>query len=209
MATKLGIYNRVMLKLGHKRLASLTDEREERRVVDDIYADVLAICLEDSFWNHALRTVQMDYSPSIDPEFGYQYAFTKPDDWVRTQQVSLDESLVTPLLRYSDESGYWYSDATVMYVTYVSNSTSYGYDLGIWPASYTEFVIAALAEAACPRVKENEQKHQLLRDELKQARRAARSKDAMNEAVGFMPTGTWVDSRRRGYSSSSRGLGTP
>ena len=81
MTSKLTLFNGALRLLGERRLASLTEDRPARRYLDDAWDDGLVDdALEQGFWNFATRTVQMTASTSVEPEFGYRYAFQKPDD---------------------------------------------------------------------------------------------------------------------------------
>jgi hypothetical protein len=203
MTSKLEIYNEALAALGERKIASLTEDREPRRVLDDFYTGAMAYCLERGFWNWAIRTVQLDHSSSIDPPFGYSFAFTKPDDWVRTYVISANETLEPPLLKYVDEGGLWYADADPIYLRYVSSDTAWGMDLSLWPRSFAAFAATRLAARACKRITGSNAPDDLLRDE-KQSQANALSKDAMDEPPGFPPTGSWVTSRGGGRSDRSR-----
>jgi hypothetical protein len=195
MASKLGIYKESLGHLEERTITSLSEDREPRRVLDDYYDGVLAYCLEKGYWNFAMRAVQVDTSTSISPTFGYDYAFQKPSDWVRTYWVSTDESMDTPLNEYKDENGLWFANFDPLYIKYVSSDSAYGGDLSIWPQSFADFVAFRLARMACKRVTgASSLLTELKRDEKKALANAA-SKDAMNEAPGFAPVGTWARSR--------------
>lgn len=203
MTSKLEIYNLALGHLGERKVSSLTEAREPRRVLDDFYDAVMAYCLERGFWNWAVRTVEQASSDSYDPPFGQQYAFEKPTDWVRTYTISANESLTPPLLDVVDEGGLWYSNADPLYIRYLSNGTTWGMDLSLWSASFTEYVALRLACRACKRITGNMPNEDLLREE-KRSLAIAKSKDAMDEAPGFPPTGTWAASRRFGGSDQRR-----
>ena len=199
MASKLGLYNGALLVLGETKLASLSEARAPRRALDDAYDDVVAYCLEMGYWNWAMRAVQVDSSASVTPTFGYTYAFAKPTDFVRVYRVGSGETLDPPLLDYVDEPNYWYANCDPMYVKYVSNDTAYGMDLSIWSETFAEYVIQRLAVKTCKRITGAFPNEDMKMDE-KKAMAQARSKDAMDEPVGFPPRGTWVLSRRGNFS---------
>src|SRR5438270_251157 len=77
---------------GERFLASLTEEREPRRLLDQAWAsNAVRACLEMGQWNFAMRTIQIDYDSGVEPGFGYNRAFPKPTDWVNTTGVCEDE----------------------------------------------------------------------------------------------------------------------
>src|SRR5574343_760692 len=127
MATKISLYNNALLLLGERTLASLTESREVRRLLDKVWArPVVRECLEAGLWRFAMRTVELTYSPSVEPPFGYRYAFDRPSDLVRTAAVCQDEYLREPLLQYQIEGEYWYAELDTIYVRYVSDDDAYG-----------------------------------------------------------------------------------
>jgi hypothetical protein len=208
MATQLGLYNAALIELGEGTIASLSEDRKGRRVLDSIYSSVLAECLEAGAWNFAMRTVKLDADTSITPAFGFTEVFAKPTDWVRTISLSADENFSQPLFRYWDDVNYLSADQTPLYLRYVSNSASWGLNLTLWPQSFTRYVEVALAERGCVSITQsNADKERLMRIDLPMAKRRAVARDAMNEATKFLPQGSWNTARggSRGRDRGSRG----
>lgn len=210
MATALALYNACLLELGDRKLASTSEDRESRRVIDIYYDNVLADCLEQGLWNFATRTVKVEADTSITPEFGYSEVFAKPSDWVRTAALSLSETLFPPLLDYYDDVNYWSAGSTPIYVRYVSNSASWGLSLTLWPRSFTRYVELELAVRGAERLtSDTDLKERLLRDRNK-ARINALNKDALNEPnTKFAPMGSWNRARSGGSNSGSNRGGWP
>lgn len=201
MTTKLEVYQDALLALGQERLAALTEANTARYALDDAYDKAVSYCLEQGFWNHAMRTVQIDSSATVEPAFGYAFAFLKPPDFVRLFGMSVEETMSQPLLRFVDEAGYWYADSDPLYAKFVSDDTAYGRDLSLWPETFAEYVSLRLAVRTCKRITGSSPDDSLMKAE-KKALSDARSKDAMNEPPGFPPRGTWVQSRYWGSSST-------
>lgn len=204
-ATKLGLYNGALRILKERKLASLAENREPRRLLDDAYGDgstngAVRYCLEMGQWTFATRSVQIDYSPSVTPSFGYQYAFDHPTDLVRVAAVCSDEYYTVPLLGYVDERHYWYASQQTIYVKYVSNHANYGADLSLWPESFVKIVEAYLAKEIAASLTSGNEAVKLADAVWKEAKAEARSIDAMNKPTAFPPPGSWVLSR----SGSSR-----
>lgn len=204
MATKQAVYNGALRALGERRLASLTEDRASRRELDDAYDDVVATCLEAGYWNFAMRTVELEASTDVTPEFGLTYAYEKPTDWVRTYKMSANERFDPPLEEYHDEGSYFFCDVEPLYLRYVCNATDAGMNLALWPRSFTAYVELALARAVCPNVSSSAEAREMLAKDLRKAKADALAKDAMNQAVEFPPTGTWVQSRDGGLRTRSR-----
>ena len=199
MTTKLDLFNSALLLVGERFLTSLTEEREPRRLLDQVYASgALKACLEMGQWHFAMCTVQIDYDPSIEPDFGYSRAFVKPTDWVLTSSVCSDEFFRDPLTRHVDESGYWYAEIDTIYVRYVSMAADYGFDMNKWPESFRKYVAAYLACEIVLKITGSESKTEKLhrvRDELL---KKAKSRAAMAQPTSFPAQGNWSRSRMRG-----------
>lgn len=195
MATKLGIYNQALRLIGERSLASLTEAREPRRVVDEIWDESVNYCLEQGFFNFSIRSQEASASLTVEPAFGYTYAFEKPDDWIRTAAVSADPNFHMPLQDYNDEAQYWLANVDPLFVRYVSNDAAFGLDLTAWPETFTKYVATHIAAEICERLTQNASKHEELRRLEKMRRVDARSKDAMADPVGRPPPGSWVRSR--------------
>lgn len=202
--TKLGLYNGALRLLNEPPIASLSEGVMKRRALDDVYDDALVYCLEQGLWNFATATVEIGSNPSVTPAFGYSYAFDKPTEWVRTVAVSADETFADPLLRVTDEQGYWHADVDPIYVRYVSKDSELGLDLTRWPMTYAKAVETWLAHEVCLPITKSETKLDTIHKLWRQRIADARSKDAMNESARFPPVGTWVRSRSCGSTRGRR-----
>ena len=202
--TRLQLYNDALLIIGERALATLTENREPRYLLDQVWNNEgVRSCLEMGQWFFAMRTEQVDYDPGIEPTFGYNRAFEKPSDWVATSAVCEDEFFTTPLLSYTDEAGYWYSNIDTIYVKFVSDDNLYGNNLALWPRSFTEFVAAHFASKIAFKIAGAEvaEKMYVLREKMLLI---AKNKDAMADASTRFPArGSWVKARNGGGGTGS------
>lgn len=198
MSTQLDLYNAALLLCGDRSLASLTEEREPRRLLDQAWADgAVDFCLEEGQWYFAMRGVRIDFEPSIEPDFGYRRVFTKPADWILTAAVCEEEFFRVPLVRYFDEAGFWYSDLDTIYVRYVSNDALFGGDMGSWPRSFYNFVAAHLASKIILKLgNDSVIKGEILKA-LKEAKKDAKNRNAMAQPTLFPAQGSWTKARNR------------
>lgn len=196
---QLMLYNKALTHLGERRLASLTEQREPRRVLDGLIGDVAGYCLGQGLWRFAKRVSQIDASVNLTPAFGFNNAFAIPNDWVRTVVLSTAPQLDPPLLQYFEEAGFWYANATPIYVSYVSNDPSYGGNLGAWPASFSEYVGYRLAQQACLRLPGKADLSDGLEKKETKAKRNAKGLDAMNDPPGLPPVPYLVRARRGAF----------
>lgn len=196
MPSKLGLYNGALRELGERKLASLSENREPRRVLDSAWDDeAVRTCLAAGQWNFATNSIELTNSPSVEPSFGYQYAFDKPANWVRTVAMCEDEYFNSPLLCYQDEGAYWYADIDIIYVRYVDSGTSFGLDYSKWPPNFTRYVEAWLAARICMSLTQNKSKRDGLEQDAEVWLTKAKSTDAMDESTKFLPQGSWTRAR--------------
>lgn len=193
MTDKLSLYNGALRLLKERPLALLSENREPRRMLDSAWDEGgVTACLEAGQWKFAKRSAQIDYDPSLEPDWGMQRAFTKPEDHVRTIGVWSDENMRCPFEDYRDEGAIWYGTIDTMYVSYVSSSVDYGMDFALWPMSFVKFVQAHLAsEVAGPLTEKGQDMLKVRRFYLNEAL----SKDAMADPTRELPVGSWVRSR--------------
>lgn len=205
MPSKLSLYNGALRIVRQPKLDTVTDDVLARYELDDEYDKCMEYMLEAGLWNYAMRTVALDSDPNVDPAFGHQYGFTKPDDWVRTAKAS-GNPLLYPAFgpdEFVDEGDYWFASADPFYVSYVSNGASYGLDLTRWPASFERAFEHELALRISPNIttlSDDERKNLIAL--AKRYLAIAQSKDAMNQSPTRRPPGRLVTARR-GYRSGN------
>lgn len=197
MTDRLSLYNGALRILGCRSIASLTENREPRRVLDGAWDNgFLRSVLEQGEWAFAMRSLRIDYDPDYTPAFGYTHVFEKPNDWVRTAAICSDESYTAPVTRYADEAGFLFSDLDTLYVRYVSDDASFGGDFSRWPESFSSFAELSLADMVSSRLLQNQQREDRIKRDLKKALNEARSRDAMGRPAKFPPRGAWVRARQ-------------
>lgn len=197
--SRLSLYNGALRELGERSLASLVENREPRRVLDGVWdAGAVDACLQAAQWRFAKRTVQLTPEAGMAPEFGYQNAYQRPSDLIRTTSLSSDEYGNSPLTQYTYEAGFWFADVEPIYVGYVSNGASYGGDYSLWPANFTRYVETYLAWMSCTRITQDATKYDKLEKLVQKREREAASTDAMEGPTVFPPVGSWVRARSGG-----------
>lgn len=197
--TKLQLYNGA-LRLCGERKVTLTEDREPRRLLDDVWdEDVVKTCLEQGQWQFAKRSVEIESSANVSPPFGYSYAFEFPSDYVRTILLASDEYFENTL-KYAQEGNYLFGDIDPVYLAYVSDDVAYGRDMSLWPQSFGKFVQAEMAYEIGPRltgVKVDMEKMERVRNKRLLD---AQNKDGVNRPVRFPPRGSWVNARHGRYT---------
>lgn len=207
MTTKLVLLNLALgTYVGTQTLASLTEDVASRYALDRVYDGTLAYMLELGLWKFATKTAQLTKDVTA-PTLQRAHSFTIPSDFVRLVNIASDESMNSELLDYREQNGKWYTDVDPIYVSYVSNASTFGADLTKWPESYTDAVASRLAyNSVLPINKDRGDRADLLKLHL-QTLSVARRLDAVDEAVKGKPPGRWPRSRGWGATNGTmRGL---
>ncbi len=198
MATdRLALYNIALFDLGDRKLDSLTEAREPRFLLDEVFTrggGAIRAVLEQGLWNHAIRTVQIDKSASITPAFGYPNAFDMPTNFVRLVQISPGENFLGTLMRYEIEAGILYTDVDPIFMRFVSDSSDYGNDLSLWPETFTLWVGHWLGQQIMAKLL-NDKDQEAYMKRGKRLLADARSKDAQQEPTRWPPLSSWASAR--------------
>lgn len=206
MTTKLSLYQGACTKLGIRKLVSLTENQLSRRELDGVFArGGIRNCLSMGQWKFATRSRQLDYAPSITPQFGYRRAFDKPTDWVRTTGLCSDEYFREPLLDMADEAGYLFADLDTIYGRHVSDDSQYGGDYSLWPENFTTVVEGYFAKEVCLRLTQSQSLKDSLEQEFRSDLAKAKNTDAMDDATKFPPLGSWARARMANGGRRDRG----
>lgn len=203
MTDKLSLYNGALRKIKQRRLASLTEDRPDRYVLDEEYDKTIKYCLEMGHWNFATRATRLEASTDIESDWGYSNVFEKPDDYLRLTMISSNERFQPILDDFRDETDYWLADCNLLYITYISNHTSYGLDLARWPETFVDALEYELAYRIAPHITTlGDPEARELERRRATSMTNAKSKDAQNGAIEYLPPGRLVQSRLGKYGSS-------
>lgn len=205
-ATRLSLYNGACEVVGEGALLTVTENRESRRLLDDVWdRGGVRTCLAAGLWNFARRGIQWNFNPDFTPPFGYRCAYNLPSDWVRWMAVCEDEYMQVPLLRYQDEGQYFYCDLQQIYVAYVSDDVKFGMNMAAWPDNFQRYVEAYFGARVALRLTGSKDIQLKAEKERDKNLTRAKSSDAMNEATMSLPPGNWSQARRGRRSNLSRG----
>ena len=208
-ATQLSIYNAALELCEERALASVTEARKPRYLLDNVWNDGgVNACLEEGDWTFATRTEQLVADPNIQPAWGYVNGFQKPTDWLRTVKMASDPYFQSAFTDYNDEAGYWFAPIATIYVGYVSNNVAYGMNLANWTEAFKKLVAAHFADRIINELTHSENKIAKVAAALKMAVESARGKDGMNEATAFFPRGQLSRARQGMYWSQRSRMGT-
>lgn len=192
----LSLYNGALALIKHRPLSTTTDDVEARYLLDNEYAKTKAWMLEQGLWNFALRSSMLEPDTGNTPEFGHSYAFEQPTDFVRLNAISAEPLFYQTLEDYIDEAGYWIANVSTLYVSYVSDDSSYGGDLSKWTTLFERATEYELAFRVAPHLTSmGADAFQELERRRDKSLRDARSKDALNQPAKRPPSGRLVQAR--------------
>lgn len=205
MADRLSIYKGALRLLGPSELASLTEDRPERHKLDDAWQSAVERMLSRGLWNFAIRTVEIGYAEDVEPLFGFQHAFDKPTDWIRTVSIAPTANFLEGIQNYEDETRYWHTDFETIYVRYVSNDDAYGWNVGAWREPFAEALEAYLAYTCGLPISADKGNRNDLYQLYKGLLKDAKALDAVDEKVDTYPPGRWTRSRNSYQGRDRRG----
>ena len=198
MATdRLSLYKIALIACGERTIASLSEPRESRRLLDEVWnrgSGVVKYVLEQGLWNFAIRTSKLDSSSSISTDFGYTFTFEMPSDYVRLVELSSGEYFTQPMTRYEIEQASLYADVDPIYMRYISNDASYGSDLSLWPETVSLWTGYWMGTQIAPALKNDLDMDKLERRERRYLH-DARSKDAQQDPTRWPPLSSWASAR--------------
>ena len=206
---QLALYNIALASVGERALDSLVENRESRKQLDVIWNAGLGAInyfLEQGLWNHAMR--ESSSTAGSTGGFNFYYIHNRPTDFVRLSAISENPNFSMPAVRYEFQASAILSDSTPIYLRYVSDSSTAGNDLTLWPETFTRWAGHWLGTQIAPFSITTKDRDLRIRELEKRANRLlvdARSKDAQQEPTRFPPLGTWARARS-GRRGGDRGL---
>lgn len=197
MTDQLSLYNNALGHLEEGALASLSEDREPRRHLDVVFAEVVNFCLGEGDWSDFTRSVRLLESNAIATQWGGTAAHRKPDDWVRTVSLSYSPYGL-PAADIDDERGVWIARRGDLYVKYVSKDPQWGWSFGDWNPHFTQYVEFELAKKVQPRIRPGNDLKQILAQQTARALFNAQNKNATDKGARTSPLGRLARARGGG-----------
>lgn len=196
MADRLEIYRGALRLLGDAHgLSSLTEEGAARRALDAAWQPAVDYLLTKGLWNFAVRSVELENDEDVEPLFGFQYAFSKPEDWLRTLSIGYEPTFFEGYENYEDEVDHWYANINPLYVRYISNDEEYGWNIAKWRQPFAKALEAYLAyECGLPISADRGNRSDMF-TLFERLLKEAKTLDAVDERVQRTPPGRLTRSR--------------
>lgn len=197
----LRIYNDALLILGLTKITNVNDDSHRRSTLDTaIDADLVATVLEDIGWHWAITSDKLSFDPSLEPEWGYRYAYRKPTDMHRFDGIWYDEFFRSPIKQYQDEGDIIFCEVTEIYIQYVSSEFIFNPEG--WTASFRRYIAAKLAYDAGASIAGGDVKRAA--EVMMKRKSEVLSIDAQQSPPHILTAGNWIRSRTRGRPDRRR-----
>lgn len=200
MATRIGIINRALTKLGSERLLSESDDSASSRAVADIYDGLLETFLRSYRWAFAIKRAQLA-KLSDAPAYGYQYQYELPSDCLRVDAITDYqhqewhchewEIYRLPVPRYQIEGRKVLTDMETVYIRYGARMP----DPTDYDETFTEAFVCKLAVELCETLTQSSTKKQAALQDLDMAIKAARAVSAIERPPIQQQDTSWYTAR--------------
>lgn len=193
MASKTGIINGALRRIGGSRITSIDDGSTNANYVMDIYDDLLDDLLRSGEWKFATTRASLSRLVAT-PTFGFDYAYALPSNWLRTVRISDNDAGVSTF-DYQEET--LSSQKVILasrenvYLQYVYRET----DPNQWSADFRMAMIFALARDLAVPVASSGNLQARMAVMADRWLAKAKSSDSMASFPTRRPLGSWATSR--------------
>lgn len=196
MASEVSIVNRALTKLGADRILLLSDDTQQARVMNSMYADVRDAEIRRHHWKFAIKRTSLPALADA-PAWGYQFQYPLPADFLALVQVNdvYARSCKKGQAPWSVEGGNILTDLQApLKVRYVARITN----PGLFDPLFVEALACKLEWEAAETLTQSSSKKSAAQEEYKFALSEAKRMDAMENPPDMLPDGGWLDSRMDG-----------
>jgi hypothetical protein len=191
MASEVSICNRALQKLGASRITSLTEDSPNARSCNNAYETVRDAELAAHPWSFARRRTSLA-ADSDTPEFGYEYQYTLPADYLRLLP-SNDSHVDWQIESKSDGSLVILTDyGAPLEIIYIARVE----DPNLFHATFIESLACRLALEMCEEITQSNQKAEKMERQYTLAIREARRANAFERISDELPEDDWLAARR-------------
>ena len=188
--TRTNIANLALRELGATRVDDYDEDSFTGDILRDVWEQGVRKALARAEWEFAKKRRKLSQANA---DFGNEYDYSLPSDFVRLIAVYDDEDMDTPLWdgQFERVGGVLNSDCEKLYIKYV-----YYYDtVGGWPPWFIDVLVADLASVMASPLKSSSERERL--EDLAVARlRDAKSQDGTQKPTVMLPASRWVQAMR-------------
>lgn len=184
MATAVEMCNSALIKVGAKRILSLTDPNDLARLMNEQYPKVRDELLYSHPWNFAIERVAL--SQVADPVFGFAKAFQLPSDCLRVLESDLPQGEPWKI-----EGNKLVCDSESVQIKYIKRTTA----TNTYSAAFCEALSYRLAADIAYQISQNASLAQTLMQMAEQKIAFARSFDAQESVGDRIYADSWLNAR--------------
>lgn len=191
--SQLDVYNITLTKLGQDRAASVSEDVEQVRVLNSIWAATVDYVLADHPWKFAIIRAELPVLVGA-PEWGWERHFALPEPCLRLVQVgdSWAWFYEKALDVFELEGGrILTSEAAPLRVRYVQRVSN----VGLWPTMFADAVAMRLAYRSAVKLTNSNAREKSCAADYEMAVRTAKRQSAIERPPRNVSQSDWLESR--------------
>ena len=193
--TKFDICSQALIKCGADTISSFNDGTHEANVCSVMYDTIKKSLLYYTFWNFAIKKVQMNRLAEIPTDAKFLFAYSLPADVIRIRSI-FDENGQADFT-YKKEGQKIFSNNKTAFVEYVQNM-----DETTMPSFFIEALVSKVATEINEAITASGSLTQRLASDFQQKLRASRIADGQeNPPQNIMPAGRLIEAHLNGSTS--------
>jgi hypothetical protein len=190
---QLDVYNITLTKLGQDRASSTSEDVEQVRVLNALWAEAVDWTLADHPWKFAILRAELaaDVTP---PAWGWSRAFSLPEPCLRLVQVGDTWAWYyeQAFEAFQLEGGKVLTDeGAPLRVRYVQRIST----VGLWPVMFADAVAMRLAYRAAIKLTNSNAREQSCAADYDVAIRKAKRQSAIERPPNNVSQSDWLDAR--------------
>jgi hypothetical protein len=187
---KVELANMALALCGTRRITAFDNPSREARTCSDNYELCRRALLRKHPWNFATKRIILDTVSADPPAFGYENAFPLPDDFIRVHTVYSGGILIDEAM-YRVESARLLTDRDELWLKYIWDLD----DTRLFDPLFDRYLAASLAETISPILTASSASLEEIHRQLKDAERAARFVDSVEDPSRELDADVWLQSR--------------
>lgn len=198
MASVIQVANRALTKLGSARITSLSDDVKAARSISSCFDDLRDDELRAHRWQFSMRRTTLAALADA-PEFGYQYQYAVPSDFLRIDMVDdrfpaavMDNYIDEEYLEWTLEGNVILTDiGSPLKLRYIAQVT----DPSAWDSNFREALASRIAMEICEDLTQSDTKKTAAANDYKRAITQAIRVGSIEKPPVTPPDNTWIISR--------------
>lgn len=182
--SEVAICNSALSKVGADRIVSLSEDSRPAKLCNEQFDKIKLMLLRAHPWNFAIKRVTLAASVTA-PDFGFDYAYPLPSDYVRALHVNED------YYEWQKEGNSIVTNESSCELEYIADVA-----VGYFDATFDELLAVKLAHDICGDLTTSPTMKANLFNEYQDLLRSARLFDAQEASTKRTRTTTFINSRR-------------